>query len=189
MTPATTRSVVDLPAPLRPTSATDAPAGTVRSSPSTATTEPNATRSSRTSTTAATRPTLLLRLGVEGLDVGFVVAHDDVALELQRGRQMTGLDRPVVRHDPERLDGLGVRDRLVGVIDRRLHGGAQVVVVDEVGDARSLWFPVLGLPVRPGLLVDRDQTGDERLLVTDDHALADQRVRTQPVLEHCGCDV
>ena len=35
----------------------------------------------------------------------------------------------------------------------------------------------------------RDEAGDEGLLVADDHALADQRVRAQPVLEHGRRDV
>ena len=43
---------------------------------------------------------------------------------------------------------------------------------------------------RPGRLrVERDQRGDERLAVADDHALADQGVRAQPVLEHRRGDV
>ena len=54
-TPASTRSVVDLPAPLRPTRATDAAAGTVRSKDSTAVTSPKATCSPETSTAALMR--------------------------------------------------------------------------------------------------------------------------------------
>ena len=43
---------------------------------------------------------------------------------------------------------------------------------------------VLLLPVLQRLLVQGDQAGDERAAVADHHALADQRVRAEPVLEH-----
>ena len=39
------------------------------------------------------------------------------------------------------------------------------------------------------LRVEGDQRGDERAAVADDHALADQRVGADPVLEHGGRDV
>ena len=44
-------------------------------------------------------------------------------------------------------------------------------------------------PGRERLGVDGDQRGDERLAVADDHALADQGVGADPVLEHGGGDV
>ena len=52
--------------------------------------------------------------------------------------------------------------------------------------------PGLAVLLGPGgqrLGVDRDQRRDERLTVADDEALADQRVRAHPVLEHGGGDV
>ena len=52
MTPASTRIVVDLPAPLRPSSAVAMPGATCRSMPRTASTDPNLTHSPDTSTTA-----------------------------------------------------------------------------------------------------------------------------------------
>ena len=45
ITPASTRIVVDLPAPLRPSSAVARPASAVRSIPRTAATDPNRTQS------------------------------------------------------------------------------------------------------------------------------------------------
>ena len=55
MTPASTRIVVDLPAPLRPSSAVAAPGATEKSMPRTASTSPNLTQSDRTSTTGGGR--------------------------------------------------------------------------------------------------------------------------------------
>ena len=53
ITPASTRIVVDLPAPLRPSRAVAAPGATWRSIPRTASTEPNETHRDWTSTTGA----------------------------------------------------------------------------------------------------------------------------------------
>ena len=48
---------------------------------------------------------------------------------------------------------------------------------------------MLVAPGREDLGVDRDQGADERLVVADHHALADQRVGPQPVLQHSGGDI
>src|SRR5687767_5051679 len=102
-TPARHRSVVDLPAPLRPTRATDAPAGSPSSMPSTATTVPKRTCRSWTSTTRDTRessprtPADAAGSAVEGVHLGGVLLHDDATLELHRGGQRAGLLGPVDR--------------------------------------------------------------------------------------------
>ena len=69
-----------------------------------------------------------------------------------------------------------------------------ISAVRSGSSARSATEASAFLPLRsfqPGerLGIDGDQRGDERLGVADHHGLADQRVRAQPILEHCGCDV
>ena len=80
---------------------------------------------------------------VERGDLVALLAHHDVALELEAGRQLPALLGPLVAAGSELADRLGLGDRLVGVLDGRLDLGAQVGVVDEVGD-------VAGLAVRLG---------------------------------------
>ena len=71
----------------------------------------------------------------------------------------------------------------------RLDLGPQRLVVAQLGDAVVSGPAVRGQPLRQRLLVDGDQRGDERLPVADHHALADQRVRPDPVLQHRRGDV
>src|SRR3954447_11307147 len=79
-----------------------------------------------------TRRRSALLAGVERVDVGLEVLHDDVALHLQRRRHVPAVNGPVITEDPERLDRLSLGHRLVGVVDRGLYGSTQVVVVDEI---------------------------------------------------------
>ena len=53
----------------------------------------------------------------------------------------------------------------------------------------SAGLPVFSSQLRQRLRVDGDQRGDERLLVADHQALADQPVRAHPVLQHRRRDV
>src|SRR5690606_26866247 len=82
---------------------------------------------------------------------------------------------------------LGPGDRLVAVVHRLLHGGPQVGVVHQLGDGAGL--VVLLLPELEGFRVDGDERGDELAVVADDHALADDRVAADPVLDDRGGDV
>ena len=91
--------------------------------------------------------------------------------------------------DPELADRLGAGDRQVGVVDRVLDVRDQVRVILEVGDGRVGRLAVPLLPRAERLSVDRDQRGDERPAVPDDHALADDQVAAEPVLEDRGSDV
>src|SRR5215218_8219501 len=142
-TPASTRNDVDLPAPLRPTSATEAPAGRVRSTPSTATTVPKLTCRSWTSTTRDTGESSprsrrsVAGSAVERVHLGGVLLHDHGPLELQRRGERAGLLRPVDRDDRELLDRLRLGHRLVGVVDRALDLGLHLGVVDCVGDGET----------------------------------------------------
>ena len=59
----------------------------------------------------------------------------------------------------------------------------------SVSDGDVGGLAALGGPGDDVLRVDRDQRGDERLAVADHHALADQRVQADLVLEHGRRDV
>ena len=123
------------------------------------------------------------------VDVGGEVLRDHGALHLQRRRDVVVVGGEVDRQDDELADRLGPGDRLVRVVDRGLELGEQVRIISQVRRGRVGWLAVLLLPVLERLRVQRDQARDERLVVADDHDLADQRVRPQPVLEHGRGDV
>ena len=90
--------------------------------------------------------------------------------------------------DAEHLNRLGLGDGLVGVVDRLLDLGAQ-----RSSSRRSVTVVVAGVRRRPASRQASasigDQRGDERLPVADHHALADQGVGPDPVLEHGRRDV
>ena len=81
-------------------------------------------------------------------------------------------------------------DRLVGVVDR-LSGSRRAGPASSTTSAIvvSAGLPACSSQRGQRLRVDGDQRGDERLLVADDQALADQPVRADPVLEHGRRDV
>ena len=69
---------------------------------------------------------------VERLDLLARLAHHDASLQLQAGRELPALLGPLTGQDGELPDRLGLRDRLVGLVDRLLDRSDQVGVVDEV---------------------------------------------------------
>ena len=79
--------------------------------------------------------------------------------------------------------------RFVRVVDRDLHFGAQLGVVDDVGEISRGGSTGLFQPGGQRFGVQRDQGRDERPAVADDQALTDQPVRADTVLEHGGSDV
>src|SRR6266704_1904135 len=91
--------------------------------------------------------------------------------------------------DPELADRLGSRDGLVGVVDRGLELGDQPGIGCQVGHRGAGRLAVLLLPEVERVRVQGEQAGDERAVVADDHALADQRMSPEPVFEHRGSDV
>ena len=110
--------------------------------------------------------------------------------DLQRRRQLAALLAEVAGQDPELADLLGPRDGPVRLLHRRGDLAAQLGIVDEVrGRPRTLGLAVLPPPPGQRIGVHGDQRGDERLPVTDDENLPDERVCPQPVFEHCGGDV
>jgi hypothetical protein len=77
---------------------------------------------------------------VEGGDVGGVLLFDDAALELHAGRELLGLDGPLVGDDAETLDVLEAGEAGVYLVDDLLVVGDDLGVLDEggtvgVGDA------------------------------------------------------
>ena len=89
--------------------------------------------------------------------------------------------------DGEPANRLGLRHGLVGLLHGSLDLGAEIGILEEVGDVAGL--AVLLGPGRQGLGIDRDQRGDEGLAVADHEALVDEVVGAEPVLEHGGGDV
>src|SRR5215469_2450735 len=127
--------------------------------------------------------------GVQGLDFGGEVLRHQRSLHLERWSDVVVLGGEVDRKHLYLADRLGPRHRLIRVVDSRLEFGQQARVIRQGGRGGIGWLVVLLLPVLQRLRVEGDQTGDERLAVTDHHALADQRVRPEPVLKYGRGDV
>ena len=126
---------------------------------------------------------------VEGVDVrGEVLGHHAPA-DLEGRREVAVLLGEIDREYPEPADRLGPGHRLVGVVHRRLDLGDQLGVVRQFGQAGRGQLRVPPLPGLQGLLVESHQAGDVGPAVPHHHALADQRMRAQPVLQHRRGDV
>src|SRR6478752_6564048 len=136
---------------------------------------------------AGHRPAARL-LAVQLLDLRVEVPGDRVPFQLQGRGEVSALLGEVLRQDRELADGLRARDQPVGLVDRALQRAAQLLVVDEFthGDVLLLPHPA---PVGEAVRLQGDQGPDERPVVADHHALADQRVGPQPVLQRRGGDV
>jgi len=84
--------------------------------------------------------------------------------------------------DPELADRSAPGHCLVGIIDGGLDLRDQLGVVGKVGWRGAGRLAVLQLPEVKSVGIERDQAGDERPVVADNHALADQRLSPEPVL-------
>src|SRR5580704_12779425 len=76
------------------------------------------------------------RSGVQRLDLGGEVLEQHAAANPELDAELAGFLGEVPVEDPELPDGLRPGDRLVGVIDGVLHGGAQIRVVAQRRDRR-----------------------------------------------------
>src|SRR5699024_10896411 len=119
---------------------------------------------------------------VDLLDDRCEVLDDHVALQLQRRREVAVLLGAVRVDDLEGTDRLGPGDGPVGAVDHRLQLRTDLLVPRGLGDGH-LRQRIVRQPGAEHLLVQREDGGDERLLVADHHALADQRMGAQLVLE------
>ena len=80
-----------------------------------------------------------------------------------------------------------LRHGRIGLVDRRLNLGEQLGIAAQVAQ-QSRTCRGRG-PGRNGLRVQGDQSGDERPTIADDHALADQAMGANPVLEDGRRDI
>src|SRR5450432_3787761 len=218
-TPASTRSVVDFPAPLRPTSATEAPGCTARSSEWTATTGPKATRRPFVSTWAGIAhlpgaravaygvracvpferdsPTSdchwatrsVALSGIQGFDLGGELLEHNGTLQFQGRCELTPCLGEVAIQDPEGPDRFGPGDDPVGLVDRRPYLRQQVRIVAELVERERGILADLGLPRRERLFIDRDEGGDVGAAIAEHHRLRDQGIPAEPVFELRGGDI
>jgi hypothetical protein len=93
---------------------------------------------------------------VEGVEAVGVLLVDDVALDLQRRRQLAGLLAEVVVEDEEALDLLDLGVLGVGRVELGLDQRAHLVVLGQRGD-RGVLDAVLLAPGDDLLLVERDR--------------------------------
>src|SRR5215212_1320373 len=118
----------------------------------------------------------LARPGVDRVDRARVLLVHDVALDLQRRRELAGFLREVLRQDLEALDLLHRTDLRVYLVDHLLHLRAHLL---------TLRSP-LGLEL---LRVERDQGHEVGAAVAYDHGLGDPAALLEAVLEVGGGDV
>src|SRR5206468_1659541 len=107
---------------------------------------------------------------------------NDVALDLERRRQLTGLLRQVVRKDRELLQLLDRTDLRVDLVDRLLDERLDLVALRQPGDVRGAEALLLG-PGHDLLRVEGDERGQVGPAVAVHDALRDEPVLLQPVLE------
>src|SRR6478672_2370868 len=125
---------------------------------------------------------------VERVERVGVLLVDDVALDLERRRQLAGLLREVVVEDEEALDLLDRGVLRVGPFELGLDELAHSRVAGERGDARVL-DPLLARPRDDLLLVERDEHDRVRAAVAVHDRLRDPAGLLHVVLDVRGREV
>src|SRR5829696_2969258 len=139
-------------------------------------------------TSAPERPAPLSALaGVEVVELVRVALVDDVALDLQGGRELALLLGEIVVEDREALDLLDLRVLPVGLVEDGLDEGPDLLVLRERG--RVAVDAVLLGPRRHLLLVERDERDWVGTAVAVHHGLGDVARLLEVVLEVRGGEV
>src|SRR5580765_43057 len=138
--------------------------------------------------TTATRPASDGALGVERLQVRAVLLGHDLALDLERGRQLAALEGEVAGQHGELLDlGVGLQVRVL-LLDRARHALDELGVLDQ-GGRIGVEEALLTRELRQLVGVERDQGHRIRSTVAVDHHLADERVGLQEILDVLRRDI
>src|SRR5690606_33566933 len=125
---------------------------------------------------------------VHGVEKVLVLLGGELALDLQRGRDLALLQGEIARRDGELLDGLEAREIGVDLVHGPLDGLADGGVPRHLLVARNLDAPLLEELAPVGSL-HRDECGQVLALVPVDDHLADERVGLEQALDLLGRDV